>query len=277
MTMKSHGHITIEVYENGELVHSDTDNTGWAQVQLLGGRNALVLQGVTPSRTRMGSDEATGTAERKNMQATEKKGTGFEPMFGRDIRIGDKVLDMRGKDAPGGEELVIAARELKPDPDGKDFNELTLAKDGNTRLKYVSHRKKFPVKRGATRGELAPYVSQRSTPRFTLPKLGADIVPILAGFASRRMLVTYEELVQVLRRMDPERYGSLMNYSYALGPALGDASKTTLRRHGFAISAIVVSEVTGVPGKGFATLCGAAHPLLDYADEQRKTFAHFVN
>jgi DNA-binding NarL/FixJ family response regulator len=32
MTMKSHAHITIEVYENGELVHSDTDNTGWAQV-----------------------------------------------------------------------------------------------------------------------------------------------------------------------------------------------------------------------------------------------------
>ncbi len=32
MTMKSHGHITIEVYEIGEVVHSDTDNTGWAQV-----------------------------------------------------------------------------------------------------------------------------------------------------------------------------------------------------------------------------------------------------
>ena len=32
MTMKNHDHTTIEVYENGELVHSDTDNTGWAQV-----------------------------------------------------------------------------------------------------------------------------------------------------------------------------------------------------------------------------------------------------
>jgi hypothetical protein len=32
MTMKNHDHTTIEVYENGELVYSDTHNMGWAQV-----------------------------------------------------------------------------------------------------------------------------------------------------------------------------------------------------------------------------------------------------
>jgi hypothetical protein len=32
MTMKSHANVSIGVYEDGELVHQDTDSSGWAQV-----------------------------------------------------------------------------------------------------------------------------------------------------------------------------------------------------------------------------------------------------
>lgn len=161
------GFESFEARLNGEAIGSK-------------GRAHKVLRTLFPyhvSKRRRGYDiDATGPAitAKPNGESTEKAATrkpkkeivvpdGFQLMAGGEIRQSDIILNAGGKDAPEGEnvrEVVLRADALKPHPEGKDYNALHLAPVGKknaARVKFVSTRKQFVVRKGSARKPLVKY------------------------------------------------------------------------------------------------------------------------
>ena len=83
--------------------------------------------------------------------------------------------------------------------------------------------------------------------------LANDIEPMLAVVASRKKdnLISYGELVRLLKALRPDEYEDLRPGSDVLGSALGIVSDRSLETHGFALSSLVVNATTRIPGAGF--------------------------
>ena len=84
-------------------------------------------------------------------------------------------------------------------------------------------------------------------------ELANDIAPMLAVVASRKTdnLISYGELVRLLKALKPDEYGDLQPRSDVFHSALEVVSDRSLEAHGFALSSVVVNARTGVPGSGF--------------------------
>ncbi len=84
-------------------------------------------------------------------------------------------------------------------------------------------------------------------------ELANDIEPMLAVVASRKKdnLISYGELVRLLKALRPDEYEDLRPGSDVLGGALGIVSDRSLETHGFALSSLVVNATTRIPGAGF--------------------------
>ncbi len=84
-------------------------------------------------------------------------------------------------------------------------------------------------------------------------ELANDIAPMLAVVASRKTdnLISYGELVRLLKALKPVEYGDLQPRSDVFHRALEIVSDRSLEAHGFALSSVVVNARTGVPGSGF--------------------------
>src|SRR5215203_7226942 len=83
-------------------------------------------------------------------------------------------------------------------------------------------------------------------------RLRADILAILAHREVLQKTIYYGELVETLKRMDPDTYeGHLSPYYGFFHDLLGDISGHTLEEQGFALTALVINKVTGLPGTPF--------------------------
>ena len=84
-------------------------------------------------------------------------------------------------------------------------------------------------------------------------ELANDIAPMLAVVASRKTdnLISYGELVRLLKALKPDEYEDLQPRSDVFHSALEVISDRSLEAHGFALSSVVVNARTGVPGSGF--------------------------
>jgi hypothetical protein len=83
-------------------------------------------------------------------------------------------------------------------------------------------------------------------------ELANDIAPMLAVVASRKTdnLISYGELMRLLKALKPDEYGDLQPRSDVFHRALEIVSDRSLEAHGFALSSVVVNARTGVPGSG---------------------------
>src|SRR3712207_489278 len=83
--------------------------------------------------------------------------------------------------------------------------------------------------------------------------LANDIAPMLAVVASRREdnLISYGELVRLLKALKPDQYENLEPRSDVFHSALEIVSDRSLEAHGFALSSVVVNARSGIPGSGF--------------------------
>jgi hypothetical protein len=84
--------------------------------------------------------------------------------------------------------------------------------------------------------------------------LANDIAPMLAVVASSRKkdnLISYGELVRLLKALKPDEYEDLEPRSDVFHSALEIVSDRSLEAHGFALSSVVVNARTGIPGSGF--------------------------
>ena len=84
-------------------------------------------------------------------------------------------------------------------------------------------------------------------------ELANDIAPMLAVVASRKTdnLISYGELVRLLKALKPDEYEDLQPRSDVLHRALESISDRSLETHGFALSSLVVNATTRIPGAGF--------------------------
>jgi len=84
-------------------------------------------------------------------------------------------------------------------------------------------------------------------------ELANDIAPMLAVIASRKTdnLISYGELVRLLKALKPHEYEDLEPRSDVFHSALEIVSDRSLEVHGFALSSVVVNARTGIPGSGF--------------------------
>jgi hypothetical protein len=84
-------------------------------------------------------------------------------------------------------------------------------------------------------------------------ELANDIAPMLAAVASRKTdnLISYGELVRLLKALKPAEYEDLEPRSDVFHRALELVSDRSLEVHGFALSSVVVNARTGIPGSGF--------------------------
>jgi hypothetical protein len=84
-------------------------------------------------------------------------------------------------------------------------------------------------------------------------ELANDIAPMLAVVASRKKdnLISYGELVRLLKALKPHEYDDLEPRSDVFHRALEIVSDRSLKAHGFALSSVVVNARTGIPGWGF--------------------------
>ena len=84
-------------------------------------------------------------------------------------------------------------------------------------------------------------------------ELANDIAPMLAVVASRKTdnLISYGELVRLLKALKPHEYGDLQPRSDVFHRALEIVSERSLETHGFALSSLVVNATTRIPGGGF--------------------------
>ncbi len=84
-------------------------------------------------------------------------------------------------------------------------------------------------------------------------ELANDIAPMLAVVASRKTdnLISYGELVRLLKALKPDEYGDLQPRSDVFHRALEIVSGRSLEALGFALSSVVVNARTGIPGSGF--------------------------
>jgi hypothetical protein len=123
-----------------------------------------------------------------------------------------------------------------------------------------------------TRGGERMRTVERPLEKMSQAQLAADIRLLLLPYAASRSVVTYGEIVELLKAMWPERYARLFTGAYVFHQALGEISQDTLRRLGFALTAIVVTKYPErrseelSPGEGFDTLCGSG-PRLDWREE----------
>jgi hypothetical protein len=83
--------------------------------------------------------------------------------------------------------------------------------------------------------------------------LANDIEPMLAVVASRKKdnLISYGELVRLLKALKPDQYEDLEPRSDVFHSALEIVSDRSLEAHGFALSSVVVNARSGIPGSGF--------------------------
>jgi hypothetical protein len=84
-------------------------------------------------------------------------------------------------------------------------------------------------------------------------ELANDIAPMLAVVASRKTdnLISYGELVRLLKALKPDQYEDLQPRSDVFHRALEIVSDRSLEAHGFALSSVVVNARSGIPGSGF--------------------------
>jgi hypothetical protein len=84
-------------------------------------------------------------------------------------------------------------------------------------------------------------------------ELANDIAPMLAVVASHKKdnLISYGELVRLLKALKPHEYQDLQPRSEVFHSALELVSDRSLKAHGFALSSVVVNARTGIPGSGF--------------------------
>jgi hypothetical protein len=84
-------------------------------------------------------------------------------------------------------------------------------------------------------------------------ELANDIAPMLAVVASRKKdnLISYGELVRLLKALKPDQYEDLQPPSDLFHSALELVSDRSLKAHGFALSSVVVNARSGIPGSGF--------------------------
>ncbi len=84
-------------------------------------------------------------------------------------------------------------------------------------------------------------------------ELANDIAPMLAVVASRKTdnLISYGELVRLLKALKPDEYEDLQPRSDVFHSALEIVSERSLETHGFALSSLVVNATTRIPGSGF--------------------------
>ena len=84
-------------------------------------------------------------------------------------------------------------------------------------------------------------------------ELANDITPMLAVVASRKKdnLISYGELVRLLKALKPHEYQDLQPRSDVFHSALELVSDRSLKAHGFALSSVVVNARSGIPGSGF--------------------------
>jgi hypothetical protein len=84
-------------------------------------------------------------------------------------------------------------------------------------------------------------------------ELANDIAPMLAVVASRKAdnLISYGELVRLLKALKPDEYEDLEPRSGVFHRALEIVSDRSLEAHGFALSSVVVNAKTRIPGPGF--------------------------
>ena len=110
-----------------------------------------------------------------------------------------------------------------------------------------------------------------------------EIHAILSDRAVLRKTIYYGELVETLTRKDPETYeGHLLPSTGWFHELLGDISKATLKEHSFALSALVISKDSDLPGDAFLEWGRYAEwPLFDQGDEamideqHRLAFEHY--
>ena len=88
---------------------------------------------------------------------------------------------------------------------------------------------------------------------YTQAELSADMVPMIAALATRPgETVYYCEVVDLLRDHYREKYvGGLSERYKVFHEALGDVSKRSLERDGFALSSSIVNKGTSEPGLPF--------------------------
>jgi hypothetical protein len=84
-------------------------------------------------------------------------------------------------------------------------------------------------------------------------ELANDIAPMLAVVASHKKdnLISYGELVRLLKALKPDEYEDLQPRSDVFHSALEIVSDRSLEAHGFALSSVVVNARSGIPGSGF--------------------------
>lgn len=84
-------------------------------------------------------------------------------------------------------------------------------------------------------------------------ELTNDIAPMLAVVASSKTdnLISYGELVRLLKALKLTEYEVLEPRSEVLHRALELVSDRSLEAHGFALSSVVVNARSGIPGSGF--------------------------
>jgi hypothetical protein len=84
-------------------------------------------------------------------------------------------------------------------------------------------------------------------------ELANDIAPMLAVVASRKKdnLISYGELVRLLKALKPDQYEDLEPRSDVFHSALEIVSDRSLEAHGFALSSVVVNARSGISESGF--------------------------
>jgi len=114
-------------------------------------------------------------------------------------------------------------------------------------------------------------------------RLRADIHAIVADRAVLQKTIYYGELVDTLKRMDPESYDwNLMPHYRFFHELLGDISGRTLEKQGFALTALVIGKGSGLPGESFLEW-GMNEQWPHYeegakamiAEQQRLAFKHY--
>ncbi len=114
-------------------------------------------------------------------------------------------------------------------------------------------------------------------------RLRAATEAIVADRAVLQSTIYYGELVDTLKRMDPETYEwHLMPHYQFFHGLLGDINVRTLETHGFALTALVIEKKTRLPGKNLIEWGRGAHwPRFEQGDEamieeqHRLAFEHY--